>query len=55
MSWPEFLAGSTQSRFDVGGYHISLLGGLRLVTVVVLVLFAGRLLHQAWPAACSAA
>ncbi|HEX4848115.1 MAG TPA: mechanosensitive ion channel domain-containing protein, partial [Novosphingobium sp.] len=46
MSWPEFLGWLDTNALDVGGYHISLLGGLKVVTVAVLVLVAGWLLNR---------
>lgn len=41
MSWPEFLGWLDVIGFDLGGYHISLLGGFKLLTVVVAVLVTG--------------
>ncbi|HEX4847862.1 MAG TPA: mechanosensitive ion channel domain-containing protein [Novosphingobium sp.] len=46
MSWPEFLGWLDNIALDVGGYHISLLGGLKVITVAVLVLIAGWLLTR---------
>ena len=41
MSWPEFLGWLDVIGFDLGGYHISLLGGFKLLTVVAAVLVTG--------------
>ena len=46
MSWPEFLGWLDTIALDVGGYPISLLGGLKVITVAVLVLVAGWLLNR---------
>ncbi|NBW75913.1 MAG: mechanosensitive ion channel protein MscS [Sphingomonadaceae bacterium] len=41
MSWPEFLGWLDTIGFDLGGYHISLLGGFKILTVVVGVIVIG--------------
>lgn len=41
MSWPEFLGWLDAIGFDLGGYHISLLGGFKVLTVVVGVILIG--------------
>ena len=46
MSWPEFLGWLDTLALDVGGYHISLLGGLKVITVAVIVLMVGWLLTR---------
>ncbi|MCZ8324828.1 MAG: mechanosensitive ion channel [Sphingomonadaceae bacterium] len=46
MSWPEFLGWLDTLALDVGGYHISLLGGLKVITVAVIVLMAGWVLTR---------
>ncbi|MBN8485167.1 MAG: mechanosensitive ion channel [Sphingomonadales bacterium] len=46
MSWPEFLGWLDTIAIDVGGYHISLLGGLKVITVAVLVLAVGWVLTR---------
>ena len=46
MSWPEFLGWLDTVALDVGGYHISLLGGLKVITVAVIVLMAGWVLTR---------
>ncbi|MFN3516925.1 MAG: mechanosensitive ion channel family protein [Novosphingobium sp.] len=46
MSWPELLGWLDTIAIDVGGHHISLLGGVKLVTVLVLVLLAGWVLTR---------
>ncbi len=46
MSWPEFLGWLDSIALDVGGYHVSLLGGLKVITVAVIVLLAGWVLTR---------
>jgi small-conductance mechanosensitive channel len=41
MSWPEFLGWLHAIGFDLGGYHISLLGGFKVLTVAIGVLVIG--------------
>jgi small-conductance mechanosensitive channel len=41
MNWPEFLGWLDAVGFDLGGHHISLLGGFKLLAVVVAVLVIG--------------
>lgn len=41
MSWPEFLGWLHAIGFDLGGYHVSLLGVFKILTVVVLVVAIG--------------
>ena len=41
MSWPKFLGWLDAIGFDLGGYHISLLGGFKVLTVVVGVILIG--------------
>ncbi len=41
MSWPEFLGWLDSIGFDLGGYHISLLGGFKILTVAIGVLVIG--------------
>lgn len=46
MSWPEFLGWLDTVALDIGGYHISLLGGLKVITVAVIVMMAGWVLTR---------
>lgn len=41
MSWPEFLGWLHAIGFDLGGYHISLLGVFKVLTVAIGVLVIG--------------
>ncbi len=41
MSWPELLGWLDSIGFDVGDYHISLLGGLKVLTAAIAVMVAG--------------
>ncbi|MFN5778861.1 MAG: hypothetical protein ACK44O_05225, partial [Novosphingobium sp.] len=41
MSWPEFLGWLDAIGFDLGGYHISLLGGFKVLTVAIGVMVIG--------------
>lgn len=46
MSWPEFLGWLHAIGFDLGGYHISLLGGFKILAVVAGVLVIGWTLSR---------
>ena len=41
MSWPEFLGWLHAIGFDLGGYHISLLGVFKVLTVAIGALVIG--------------
>lgn len=46
MSWPELLGWLDTIALDIGGYHLSLLGGLKIIVVATLVLVAGWVLTR---------
>ncbi|MDT9013115.1 mechanosensitive ion channel [Novosphingobium sp. APW14] len=46
MSWPEFLGWLDTVGFDIGGYHLSLLGGFKVLTVVIGITVIGWTLSR---------